>query len=178
VTGTIAVFGASRTKPTDARYAEAVTCGRLLAEAGFDVATGGYAGTMEAVARGATLAGAKAYGITAPAVFADRSSANAFITHERPEPDIISRIGTLISSTAGSIALWGSIGTAAELIAAWNVAYVAQFSDTPRKPVVAVGEPWATIVPALERGLDTETDLVELVDSVEAAVERIATLLR
>jgi hypothetical protein len=133
---------------------------------------------MEAVARGATLAGATAYGITAPAVFSDRASANVYITHERPEPDIVSRIGRLIESSAGSIALWGSIGTAAELIVAWNVAYVSQFSDAHRKPVIAVGEPWTTLIPTLERVLETQTGLVELVDSVDAAVERIATLLQ
>ncbi|MBS1195807.1 MAG: family Rossman fold protein, partial [Actinobacteria bacterium] len=49
----IAVFGSSAGRPGDPGYEAARTCGRLLAEAGYAVATGGYAGTMEACSRGA-----------------------------------------------------------------------------------------------------------------------------
>lgn len=175
---TIAVFGASRSLPGDPHYESAVRCGRLLAEAGFDVATGGYAGAMEAVAKGATDAGRLALGITAPDVFADRSSANRYITDERPASSLVARIGDLVEATDGSIALWGSIGTATELLVAWNVAYVARFSGATRKPVVAVGEPWADIVPSLEAGLGTEHGLVTVVPTVDAAVTALISQLR
>ena len=49
----VAVFGASVSLPGDQLYEQGVRCGRLLAEAGFGVATGGYAGVMEAVSLGA-----------------------------------------------------------------------------------------------------------------------------
>ena len=45
----IAVFGASRAALGDGVYEQGVECGRLLAEAGYSVATGGYGGLMEAV---------------------------------------------------------------------------------------------------------------------------------
>ncbi len=45
----VAVFGASQSRPGDGHYEEAVRCGELLARAGLTVATGGYGGTMEAV---------------------------------------------------------------------------------------------------------------------------------
>lgn len=174
---TIAVFGASRSLPGEPHYESAVRCGRLLAEAGFDVATGGYAGAMEAVAKGATDAGRQAFGITAPDVFADRSSTNRYITDERPASSLVSRIGDLVEATDGSIALWGSIGTATELLVAWNVAYVAQFSEAPRKPVLAVGQPWEEIIPSLETGLVTEQGLVTVVPTVDAAVTSLISQL-
>jgi uncharacterized protein (TIGR00725 family) len=168
---TIAVFGASRTQPGDAHYADAHLCGRLLAESGYRVATGGYAGAMEAVSMGASEAGGEVLGITAPDVFLDRSSANAYLTHEQPEPSLTSRIGSLVEQTDAAIALWGSLGTAAELLVAWNVSYVAQFSTTPRKPVIAVGQPWESLIPHLESTLATDIGLVRLASDVRIAVE-------
>ncbi len=44
----ITVFGGSQPKEGDAAYAEAYQLGKLLAEAGHAVLTGGYIGTMEA----------------------------------------------------------------------------------------------------------------------------------
>ena len=60
---TIAVFGGSRPQPGSAEYAEAYVVGKLLARAGFVVMNGGYAGTMEASARGAKENGGRAIGV-------------------------------------------------------------------------------------------------------------------
>ncbi len=170
---TIAVFGASRTQPGDRYYEEARLCGRLLAESGYRVATGGYAGAMEAVSMGAREADGEVLGITAPDVFPDRSAANPYLTHEQAEPSLTSRIGSLVEQTDGAIALWGSLGTATELIVAWNVSYVAQFSTVTRKPLIAVGEPWASLIPHLESTLSTDAGLVTLADNVRIAIEAL-----
>lgn len=175
---TIAVFGASRSKPGDPYYEEARLCGQLLAESGYRIATGGYAGAMEAVSMGARDASGDVLGVTAPLVFPNRSDANAYVTEERPEPTLTARIGSLVENTDGAIALWGSLGTATELLVAWNLAYVAQFSAVKRKPLIAVGEPWATLVPQLESVLTTDVGLVDLADDVEQAVRMLNTTLR
>jgi uncharacterized protein (TIGR00725 family) len=176
-TPTIAVFGASRTQPGEAYYEEARLCGRLLAESGYRVATGGYAGTMEAVSMGAREGHGEVLGVTAPSVFVDRSSANPYLTHEQPETSLTSRIGSLVEHTDGAIALWGSLGTAAELVVAWNVSYVSQFSTIARKPLIAVGEPWTSLIPHLESMLDTEAGLVTLATDVRIAVDLLNTEL-
>jgi predicted Rossmann-fold nucleotide-binding protein len=49
----ITVFGGSRCGPEAPEYQEALKLGRLLVEAGFEVASGGYYGVMEAISRGA-----------------------------------------------------------------------------------------------------------------------------
>ena len=167
---TIAVFGASSSRPGDGHYEAAVRCGRLLAEAGFGVATGGYAGTMEAVSLGAKRAGGHVVGVTAPTVFPDRVQANIHVTVETPAASLVQRIGILAEDTSGSIARWGSLGTAAELIVAWNLAYVAPLADLVPKPIVAVGEPWTSLVPHLESELKTTPRLVSIVSSVDEAV--------
>lgn len=174
---TIAVFGASRSEPGDGHYEEAVRCGELLVESGFAVATGGYGGSMEAVSKGARSAGGHVIGITAPDVFTNRPRANVHVTAETRAASLTERIGLLADGTAGSLALWGSLGTATELLVAWNLAYVAPFRGLRRKPVVAVGEPWLSLVPHLEQTLATDTGLVTVVTDVERAVAHIVSVL-
>ena len=60
----VSVFGGSQPKEDDAAYAEALALGKLLAERGHIVLTGGYIGTMEAVSRGACEAGGHVIGVT------------------------------------------------------------------------------------------------------------------
>jgi hypothetical protein len=132
---------------------------------------------MEAVSLGASRAGGRAIGVTAPTVFRDRTKANDHITDETPATSLVDRIGILADGTDGSIALWGSLGTAAELIVAWNLAYVAPFAGQTPKPVIAVGEPWLSLVPHLESELTTTPRLVTVVADVEAAVAEMVSLL-
>jgi len=167
---TIAVFGASGSAPGDTTYAEGIACGEMLAHHGFAVATGGYGGTMEAVSHGARAAGGRVIGVTAPSVFPGRSGPNEHLTDEVPARSLIERIDLLTGDAAGIIALHGSLGTAAELIVAWNIAFVQRFSDGTPKPIVAVGSPWRELVPHLESTLDTEPGVVDVVDSAAEAV--------
>ncbi|HSG44929.1 MAG TPA: hypothetical protein VLA72_17415, partial [Anaerolineales bacterium] len=60
----ISVFGGSQPKEGETAYAEAQELGRLLAQCGHTVLTGGYIGTMEAVSRGASEAGGHVVGVT------------------------------------------------------------------------------------------------------------------
>lgn len=169
----VAVFGASQARPGEPDYEAGIRCGRLLAAAGFAVATGGYAGIMEAVCRGAADVGGPTIGITAPTVFPGRSGANAYVTHEIAAPNLVDRIGKLMDISVASIALPGSLGTLAEMVIAWNLAFVSRFSSTDFGPVVAVGDGWKAIVGDLARRLDTAGELVICVPTVEAAVARV-----
>ena len=62
VTRGVSVFGSARTSPSDPLYEAAVETGRLLAEAGFQVITGGGPGIMEAANKGARLGGGRSIG--------------------------------------------------------------------------------------------------------------------
>ncbi|NIA25497.1 MAG: DNA-binding protein, partial [Gammaproteobacteria bacterium] len=81
---TIAVIGSSRTPPDHPDYRDAQRLGRLLAEAGFTVASGGYGGLMEAVSQGARSVGGPVVGVTAPDVFPGRAGVNEYVTDEQP----------------------------------------------------------------------------------------------
>jgi uncharacterized protein (TIGR00725 family) len=169
----IAVFGSSATPPGTPSYEAGVRCGRLLAEAGFAVATGGYGGLMEAVSRGAAGAGGRVVGVTAPTLFPERPGANPFVGEERPAGTLCGRIGDLIGSSAASIALEGSIGTMTELMVAWNGAFIEALGGGPARPVVAVGPTWEDFVAAIADRLATRGELVCCVPDVDAAVAEI-----
>ncbi len=173
----VAVFGSSQARPGDGTYDSGVECGRLLAEAGFAVATGGYGGVMAAVCEGAAAVGGPTIGVTAPSVFPGRSGANKWVQHEIPAEDLVSRIGLLTTLADGYIAMPGSIGTLAELIIAWNLAYVAPLADVQFGPVVAVGETWTDLIPDLTARLATDGGLVTVVPDVAAAVATVAAEL-
>ena len=59
----VSIFGSTRCSPNDDVYAKARATGRLLAESGFSVITGGGPGVMEAANRGAAEAGGKSVGL-------------------------------------------------------------------------------------------------------------------
>ncbi len=169
----VAVFGSARALAGDGDYEEGVRCGELLAAAGFTVTTGGYAGLMEAVSRGARSRGGTVIGVTAPSVFPDRPGANEYVDDEHPAPHLLDRIHTLTSQSDAAIALPGSLGTLTELVAAWNLAFVARFSATTPKPVVVVGARWQQIVNDLSVLLAADRNLVTTVGTVEDAVEAV-----
>jgi uncharacterized protein (TIGR00725 family) len=149
----------------------------LLADAGFAVMTGGYGGVMEAVSRGARDRGGIVFGVTAPGVFPDRSGANEFVSHERPAVHLLDRIHDMTDLSAASIALPGSLGTLTEVVAAWNLAFVARFSGTSPKPLVTVGDRWASLVDHLATTLEADRSLVSTLPTVEEAVKLVIRLV-
>lgn len=169
----VAVFGSSLTAPDDPEYAEAQTCGRLLAESGYAVATGGYGGSMEAVSRGAAEAGGHVIGVTDRGAFPDRGGPNRWVMEEWAAASLTERIHGLIGAAVAAIALPGSIGTFAELVASWYVAQTASQRNMPAAPIVAVGAGWASIIDYLAGALDVPNDTVIRVDSAEAAVAQV-----
>lgn len=172
---TVAVFGSSQTQPHEPDYTAAVRCGRLLAESGFRVATGGYGGLMEAVSRGAADAGGTVIAVTAPELFPNRVGANQWAHIERPQPTLPRRIGQLLDSSIATIALPGSIGTLTELIVAWNASFIESLTQRRPRPVIAVGAQWSSLVAHIAAEVQGSVELVTRVDDVDAAVAAVIT---
>lgn len=59
----VTIFGSTRVKPEDELYRKAEETGRLLAENGFGVITGGGPGVMEGANKGAAAAGGNSIGL-------------------------------------------------------------------------------------------------------------------
>lgn len=169
----MAVFGSSRTDPTSDDWKQAEDVGHRLASAGITVITGGYGGTMEAVSKGASESGGRVVGVTSPTLFPGRTGANAYVGELIEAENLPARIGTMLERADGVIALSGSIGTAAELLMAWNHNYLSRHNGGRVIPTVAVGDEWRALTETMIDRAGAEPGDIHLMDRPDLAVEWI-----
>jgi uncharacterized protein (TIGR00730 family) len=143
----ITVFGSSRPAEGDGLYEEARSLGRALAAAGFAICSGGYAGVMEAVSRGAKDAGGRTLGITASFF---RGQANQWIDEEVRVDTWEERLFELIRRGDGYVACRGGTGTLVELAVVWEML---NKRVMPQKPFAVLGDFWQ---PVIERVREVE----------------------
>ncbi len=156
----VSVFGGAAPKPGTSAYEEAVAMGRLLAQAGYTVATGGYGGVMEGASKGAVEAGGHAIGVTCTLIEDWREGlvANAWVREEIRFASLRERLFHLVSFCDAAVALGGGIGTLSEISFLWSLA---QTGEVPRKPIVLVGPVWQS---TLQTFLDHADGYVRPVD--------------
>ena len=136
----ITVFGGSSPLPAQPAYENALHLGQLIGAAGHTVLTGGYIGTMEAVSKGAALAGGRVIGVTCDEIEAWRAvKPNAWVQQEMRFPTLRQRLSALIENCDAAIALPGGAGTLAEIALMWNQM---QTAAIPTRPLVLVGPAW------------------------------------
>lgn len=167
----VAIFGSSQSHPGTKEWIDAEKTGARCAGAGLGVITGGYGGTMEAASRGAALAGGRVIGVTAPELFSARSGANRHVSEEIEAVSLTERIGVLTDLASGAIVLPGSIGTAAELLIAWNINHIVRRNGGNRFPTVAVGEDWAELWRLMTGPLGAFGGDVHTVENADQAVD-------
>ncbi len=165
----VAIFGSSQTPPGSAAWREAENLGSTIAGAGFGVITGGYGGTMEAASKGAASAGGHTVGVIAPSLFPGRTGANEHVAEIVEATSLTNRIGELVARSVGAIALPGSIGTATELLIAWNVNHIVRRNGGTALPTVAVGSGWREVAAILTTEIGAFAGDVHLVDTAQEA---------
>jgi uncharacterized protein (TIGR00730 family) len=136
----ITVFGSSRPRPGHAHYGRAQGLGAALIRAGFTVCSGGYAGVMEAVSRGAKEAGGKTIGVTAKFF---RAHANPWVDEEIRVDTWQDRLFELIRRGQGYVVCPGGTGTLVELSVVWEMINKGVMK---KKPIVSLGGFWQPVV--------------------------------
>ena len=137
----ITIFGSGRPGRDDSVYTLAYETAKLLAEAGFVIANGGYGGTMLAAAKGAAEAGGQTIGVTCSAFKASR--ANEYIGREIVTGSLDERLDTLIKLGQGYVVLPGGTGTLLELAKVWELKNKGFLEE--RKPIILVGGFWRPV---------------------------------
>jgi uncharacterized protein (TIGR00730 family) len=174
----ITVFGGSRVEPGSAEYVSAQRLGQALAKRGFDVVTGGYNGTMEAVSRGAKEAGGRVLGVTVDVIAQNfQRLPNEYLDQEIQTKALLERIDKMVELGSGYVVLPGGSGTLAELGIVWNLAFLGALHG---KPIVVVGRGWERVLRTLLDELHTiESDLQVLtfVPDVDSAVETLSAAM-
>ena len=172
----ISVFGGSQPKEGDTAYSEAVELGRLLAQRGHTVLTGGYIGVMEAVSRGAREAGGHVIGVTCEDIEAWRPiKANSWVMEEIRKKTLVERLHALIHESDAALALPGGPGTLTEISLMWNLMIV---ESLHRRPLILIGDGWQSIFDQFFKELDPyvpthQREILSFAKDVHTAVEMI-----
>lgn len=165
---TITIFGSSIPKPGEEQYEFAYQLGARLAEEGFNICTGGYAGIMEAASKGAYDKGGLVYAVT---VDNWNSKPNPYITIEVRGKTLFERIEKLIEMGDAYVVLQGGTGTFLELAAVWEFANKKLQSE---KPIVCYSSMWKEIVSIMNMQMKYEgrqTDLIQIAENVDQIIE-------
>ena len=172
----ITVFGGAQPKEETEAYEEARELGKLLAERGHAVLTGGYMGTMEAVSRGASEAGGHVIGVTCIDIEDWRGTApNQWVKEERRMKSLIERLQALIEGCDAAIALSGGAGTLTEISLMWNLMIV---ESLPPRPLILVGSGWQSTFDQFFKEFYSympirQQELLYFAEDVKTAVEKI-----
>jgi len=170
----ISVFGGSQPKEDSTAYAEAIELGKLLAQRGHTVLTGGYIGVMEAVSRGAREAGGHVIGVTCEDIETWRPiKANAWVMEEIRKKTLVERLHTLIHESDAALALPGGPGTLTEISLMWNLMIV---ESLHRRPLILIGDGWQSVFDQFFRGLDPyvsthQREILSFAEDAQTAVK-------
>ena len=170
----VGVMGSARLAEDDPRWAQAHQLGTLLAQEGFAVVTGGYAGLMTAVSRGAHEAGGRVAGL--PMRHWTNVQPNSWNAELRWSVNYGERINHILHCDA-IIALPGGVGTLSEMALVW-----AAIQTEPRgQPLILFGECWLPVIEAIRANLvvgDHDVHLLRFVVSPEEAIRELHAGLR
>lgn len=146
----ITIFGSARPLPGSPGYDLAYRLGGALARQGFAICNGGYAGTMEAAAKGARDAGGHTIGVTCDLF---TRTANPWIVEEIRTPRLTDRIIKLAERGSAYVILPGGTGTLLEL------AFVLEMVNkrfSAERPIVLLGPFWGPVLRPLEEEMKQE----------------------
>jgi uncharacterized protein (TIGR00730 family) len=172
----VTVFGSARFAEDHPYYAMGREVGRRLAEAGFNVMTGGGPGIMEAANRGAREAGGLSIGCNIQ--LPHEQKPNPYLDHFVEFEHFFVRKVMLVKYSSAFVVLPGGFGTLDE---AFEVITLIQTGKLESFPVVALGGAyWEQLTEFLTNTLVSEgtisvadLELIQLAKSPAAAVEFI-----
>ena len=176
ITRGVTVFGSARTKEEDPNYVAARETGRLLAEAGFEIITGGGPGIMEAANRGAFEAGKVSVGCNIELPF--EQSTNSYQTRSLTFKYFFVRKTMFIKYSNAYVIFPGGFGTMDEVFEALTLIQTKKIRNFP---VVLFGSQywkglvsWMTSTMLHEKNINAEDlGLMYLTDSPKDAVDFI-----
>ncbi len=171
----ITVFGGSRCTADTDEYREALTLGRLIVESGFEVCSGGYAGVMEAISRGASEAGGHVIGMTMTQF---NSSPNPYVKTIEPSESFYARLQKLIVESAAYVAFRGGMGTMTEISLVWNKLTM---NVLERRPLILLGDCWPRAFECLREHLvisERDMTFLTFAATAEEAIEVLTTQIR
>ncbi len=176
ITRGVSVFGSARTEEDNEYYIAARETGKLLAEAGFEVITGGGPGIMEAANRGAFESGGVSVGCNIELPF--EQDPNPYQSHQLSFKYFMIRKTMFIKYSNAYVIFPGGFGTMDEVFEALTLIQTRKIRNFP---VVMFGSSywkgmlsWLQSTMLSEKNINSEDlSLMYLTDSPSDAVEFI-----
>ncbi|KFI49820.1 DNA-binding protein [Bifidobacterium biavatii DSM 23969] len=168
----VGVFGSARTKPDEPAYQAARRMGRLIAERGIAVITGGGPGIMEAANRGAAEAGGKSVGLGIE--LPREQGLNGYVNLGLSFRYFFVRKTMFCKYSSGVIVCPGGFGTLDEM---FELLTLVQTHKATKMPVVLYGSAyWQGLFdwlngPVMDHGMISplDPDLVRVTDDADEA---------
>lgn len=173
----VTIFGSARLPATNRWYQEAERLGKMLAENGYTVVTGGGPGIMEAANKGAKEGGGDSVGINIQLPTEQRI--NPYVTVSRAFHYFFTRKVVLAASAQAYVYFPGGFGTMDEM---FEILTLIQTGKSERLPIVMVGHEYFD---GLKKWIEeimygefdaikkVDMDLLHIVDTAEEAYEII-----
>jgi uncharacterized protein (TIGR00725 family) len=159
-------FGSGKINENEEQYKIAMELSELVASLGYDVASGGYGGVMEAVLKGAAEYNVKRIGVTCD-LYLDRI-ANDFMTDEIKTKDYFERLEILIDIGDLFIALSGGSGTLLEVSA---VVALIERKFIENRYFVLFGENWHNLECFMQ--INNDSGFIKHTSNFKTAIEMI-----
>jgi uncharacterized protein (TIGR00730 family) len=178
----VCIFGSCKDLSQETKE-EIFRLGKILAQMGVTVMSGGFGGTMEDISRGAKSAGGKTVGVTC--YVWDKglyTKANEFVDEEVVADSLFERIDVMLKEADAFVVFPGGTGTMLELSA--TLEHINKGLIEP-KPVIVFGTFWKPVFSCLENepifskktknacNLSCCAGLVTFVNTIDECVEKL-----
>lgn len=157
----VAIFGSARIQEGDQDYHNVFAIAKGLAEAGFDIVTGGGPGLMQAANAGSKSAHSSSHSIGLNIKLPREQEPNAFLDIKQEFSSFSNRLDTFMTLSDAVIVAPGGIGTLLEMFYAWQLVQVKDICETP---IILYGAIWTNLLlwmetEVLERKLFSKEDM-------------------
>lgn len=172
----VTIFGSARLKPDDKYYQMAESLGRLLAQNGFSVITGGGPGIMEAANKGAAEAGGKSVGMNIRLPFEQKP--NPYANLQIDYKYFFIRKVMFVKYALAYVILPGGYGTMDELFEALTLI---QTKRVKSFPLILMGSDyWSGLLDWIKNSmlpkdmiLSADFEMINIIDDPEQVVRHI-----
>jgi hypothetical protein len=174
----VAIFGSARIEEGDKDYSDVFSIARGLADAGFDIVTGGGPGLMQAANAGSRSARTKSHSIGLNISLPREQEPNPFLDIKEEFSRFSSRLDTFMELSDAVIVAPGGIGTLLELFYSWQLVQVKYICDIP---IILYGEIWTNLLfwlknEVMERNLFSKEDMHMIFHVTEP--QQVVTLMK
>ena len=144
----VAIFGSARIQEGDQDYLEIFEISKGLAEAGFDIVTGGGPGIMQAANAGHKSVDSEQHSIGLNIKLPFEQDDNKYLDIKKEFNRFSGRLDAFMSLSDAVIVAPGGIGTILELFYSWQLVQVEHICETP---IILYGEIWTDLLSWLKK---------------------------